>query len=144
MLLDPHQWSIYWSKNDVPFPLPFWKGYFTFPAIWQFSPTMHPLCLYFYLVCIYFNLPTSIFILPFPFLPLSMTLSALFLFPFDICFPNHQWYSSRGGGMYFLKGTVAWDFKACLLACMDASRPKCDPLLILKLLWCSFDFWQLF
>jgi hypothetical protein len=25
-----------------------------------------------------------------------------------------------------LKGTVTWDFHACFLACMDASRPECE------------------
>jgi hypothetical protein len=33
-----------------------------------------------------------------------------------------------------IKGTVARDFWACFLACMDASRPEYEPLLPLKLL----------
>jgi hypothetical protein len=30
------------------------------------------------------------------------------------------------------------------MARMGASRPDCEPLLLFKLLWRSFDFWQLF
>jgi hypothetical protein len=36
------------------------------------------------------------------------------------------------------------NFRPVFLACMDAPMPEYEPLLILKLLSCSFDFWQLF
>ncbi len=41
-----------------------------------------------------------------------------------------------------LQGTVAWDFRVCFLACMDASSTKCEPLLVLyfydsSLNWCT-------
>ncbi len=44
----------------------------------------------------------------------------------------------------YLKGLSHEIFRLVFLACMDASRPECEPLLLLKLLWCSFNFLQLF
>ncbi len=35
-------------------------------------------------------------------------------------------------------------FLGLFLACMDTSRPECEPLMVLKFLWSSFAFWQLF
>ncbi len=38
-----------------------------------------------------------------------------------------------------LKGLSHWIFKPVNLAYMDASRPECELLQLLKLLWCSFS-----
>jgi hypothetical protein len=42
---------------------------------------------------------------------------------------NLMWQRSLGTGF---KGAVAWDFWACFLACLDASRPECEALLVFK------------
>jgi hypothetical protein len=51
--------------------------------------------------------------------------------------------STEKSSKSILKGMSHEIFRP-VLACMDASRSEWESLLVLKLLCCSFDFWQLF